>query len=130
MQARSLLGRGAFVPYPSSSLTLQNQRGKGAKPADQKGLHSCRTFFQRPYGTRSLHPCIRLWPSIFGLPLAHHTPALGSCSPAAAAASPQTGERGINCCHLSPVKNSDSACPEQHSQTQKGDHQSEDKKEG
>ena len=37
-------------------------------------------------------------------PPSHHTPALGSCFPAAVVASPQTAERERNSCHLSPVK--------------------------
>lgn len=61
-------------------------------------------------------------------PLSHHTPALGSCFPATVVANPQIREREINHCHILPVKDSDSTCPEQLSQTQKRNHQSEDKK--
>lgn len=73
----------------------------------------------RGFGGKSLCNCICLWPSIFGGPLSHHIPALGSCFSDAAVANPQTAEREINHCHLSSVKNSASANPEEQWQTQR-----------
>lgn len=73
----------------------------------------------RGFGGKSLCNCICLWPSIFGGPLSHHIPALGSCFSDAAVANPQTAEREINHCHLSPVKNSASANPEEQWRTQR-----------
>lgn len=43
-------------------------------------------------------------------PLPPHS-SFGQLLPSCGGCHPQTVERKINCCHLSPVKNSDSACP-------------------
>lgn len=102
----------------SSSLTSQKQRGKCAKPAGQIGLSSHRTFFQKLWKQKPvlLHsPVAKHLQS----PHLHHTPAMGSCFQATVGAKLQTTEREINRYHLSPVRNSDSTCPEQHSQTHK-----------
>ena len=108
---RSLVSRRALVHYSSFSLTSQNQREKDAKPVDQKGLNSLTTSF-KSFGSRHLCNCIRLWPSIFRGSPSHHSPAVGSCFPAAEGANPQTREREMSRCHVSSVNSSDSTCPE------------------
>ena len=120
LQARSLVSKKAFSLFLILSDSSAPERER-RPPAGQKGLHTGRSSLQRP-GKRN--------PVWLPLPVAehpqrlppHHTPALGSCFPAAEAASPQTAERERNGCHLSPVKNSATTSPDQQSQTQKGNY--------